>query len=258
MVEVSVSAYQQSHEMRGLRNTMNNNLQRTLNKLIQSGSRSNPAMNTLLNDYTTHHLVLVVVGGFFVLIFLLLGLFFWTQLKRITQTAQHKWTFEKKTYFSLGAVSTVAGLLIALIVAVNATTVLNPLPGFSSLVDSLGTPKPGTSMDKLYQAFNTWLQSGSTHIPSLIQSKIDERLAWQRPKAIVSGVLLVVFAALSTYLWRTLLKKSRVSESKWGLKERALLVSGAATITFSLLLIVIVVANMQGAFAPLTLTLAFG
>ncbi|MBA2391580.1 MAG: hypothetical protein H0V70_02400 [Ktedonobacteraceae bacterium] len=236
----------------------NNNLQRTLSKLIQSGSRSNPAMNTLINDYTTYHIVLVVVGGFFVLIFLLLSLFFWTQLKRTPQAAKHKWTFEKKTYFSLGAVSIVVGLLIALIVAVNATTVLNPLPGFSSLVDSLGTPKAGTQMDKLYQACNTWLQSGSTHIPSLIQSKIDERLAWQRPKAIISGMLLVVFGALGTCLWRTLLKKSQVRESTWGLKERALLVFGAATITFSLLLVVIFVANMQGAFAPLTLTLAFG
>jgi hypothetical protein len=141
---------------------------------------------------------------------------------------------------------------------VNATTVLNPLPGFSSLVDSLGTPKVGTQMDKLYQAFNIWLQSGSTHIPSLIQSKIDERLAWQRPKAIISGVLLVVSRALSTGLWRTLLKKSQGRESTWGLKERALLVFGAATITFSLLLVVIVVANMQGAFAPLTVMLAFG
>ncbi|HEU5383022.1 MAG TPA: hypothetical protein VFV38_47050 [Ktedonobacteraceae bacterium] len=236
----------------------NNNLQRTLSKLLQSGSRSNPAMNTLINDYIMYHLVLVIVGGFFVLIFLLLSLFFWTQLRRTPQTAKHTWTFEKKTYFSLGAVSIVVGLLIALIVAANATTVLNPLPGFSSLVDSLGTPKAGTQMEKLYQAFNTWLQSGSTHIPSFIQSKIDERLAWQRPKAMVSGVLLVVFGALSTGLWRTLLKKSQGRESTWGLKERALLVSGAVTITLSLLLVVLVVANMQAAFAPLTLTLAFG
>jgi len=71
-------------------------------------------------------------------------------------------------------------------------------------------------------------------------------------------VLLVVFGVLSTGLWRTLLKKSQVRESTWGLKERALLIFGAATITFSLLLVVIFVANIQGAFAPITLTLAFG
>jgi len=236
----------------------NNNLQHTLSKLIQSGSRSNPAINTLINDYIMYHMVLVVVGGFFVLMFLLLSLFLWGQLKRTSRAAKHKWTFEKKTYFFLGAVSIVFGLLLALIVAVNATTVLNPMPGFSSLVDSLGTPKAGTQMDKLYQAFNTWLQSGSTHIPSFIQNEIDARLAWQRPKAIVSGVLLIVFGALSTYLWRTLLKKSQVRESMWGLKERVFLVFGVTTFTFSLLLVVIVLANMQGAIAPLALTMAFG
>lgn len=235
-----------------------NNLQKVLSKLLQSGSQSNPAMNTLLNDYTMYHMVLVVVGGFFALLFLLLSLFLWKQWKRTPQATKHTWTFAKKTYFALGAVSIGVGLLLALIVVVNATTVLNPLPGFSSLVDSLGTPKPNTQMDKLYQAFNTWLQSGSTHIPSFIQSKVDERLAWQRPKAIVSGLLLVVFGALSTGLWRALLKKSQARESTWGLKERALLVFGAVTTTFSLLLVVIVVANMQGAIAPLTLTLAFG
>ena len=75
---------------------------------------------------------------------------------------------------------------------------------------------------------------------------------------LVCGVLLVVCIVLSTRIWSTLLKKSRVRESTWGLKERALLVSGAATITLSLLLMVTVVANLQGAFAPITLTLLCG
>jgi uncharacterized protein YacL len=236
----------------------NNNLQSTLSKLIQSGSRSNPAMNTLINDYTKYHVVLVVVGGFLVLIFILLSLFFWTQFKRTPQAAKHKWTFEKKTYFSLGALSIVVGLLLALIVAANASNVLNPQHGFSLLIDSLGTPKAGTQMDKLYQAGNTWIQSGSTNIPPLIQRKIQERIAFHTTKAIVCGVLLVISVVLSIWIWRTLIKKSRVRESKWGLEERALLVFGAVTIAFSLLLMVIVVANMQGAFAPITLTLFNG
>lgn len=236
----------------------NDNLQNTLNKLLQSGSQSNSAMNTLISDYTKYHVVLVVMGGFLVLIFILLSLFFWAQFRRIPKTDKHKWTFEKKVYASFGALSIVVGLLIALIVAVNATNVLNPLHGFSLLVDSLGAPKTGTQMDKLYLAFNTWVQSGSANIPSLIQSKIHERLAFHTTKAIVCGVLLVVFVAFSARIWSTLIKKSRVRESKWRLKERTLLISGIATITLSLLLMVIVVANMQGAFAPITLTLLYG
>jgi hypothetical protein len=236
----------------------NDNLQSTLSKLIQSGSWSNPAMNTLINDYTTYHVVLVVAGGFVVLMFLLLSIFFWTQWKRAPRSDKRTWTFEKKTYCSFGAGSIVVGLVIALIVAVNATNVLDPRNGFSLLVDSLGTPQAGTPMDHLYQAFNTWLQSGSTTIPSLVQRKIQERMAFHTTKVIVSGVLLVVFAALSILIWSTLLKKSRVRESQWGLKERALLVCGAVAIIFSLVLMVIVVANLQGAFAPITLTLLYG
>lgn len=233
-------------------------LQSTLSKLIQSGSRSHPAMNILLNDYTRYHVVLVVEGAFLVLVFLLLSLFFWTQFKRIPQTAKHKWTFEKKTYFSLGALSTVVGLLMALIVAANASNVLNPQHGFSLLIDSLGTPKAGTQTDKRYQAFNAWIQSGCANIPSLIQREIQERMAFHSTRVIVCGVLLIVFVALSTRIWSTLIKKSQVRESKWGLKERALLISGAATIILSLLLMVMVVANMQGAIAPITLTMVYG
>ena|SRR5579871_5469746 len=161
-------------------------------------------------------------------------------------------------YCSFGAVSIVVGLVFAWFVAVDATNVLDPRDGFSFLVDSLGTPQPGTPMDHLYQAFNTWIQSGSTTIPSLVQEKIQERMAFHTTKAIVSGVLLVVFVVLGTLIWRTLLKKSRIREATWRLTESALLVCGAVAITFSLLLLVIVVANLQGAFAPITLTLLDG
>jgi hypothetical protein len=237
---------------------VNDNLQATLNKVIQSGSRSNPVINILINDYTKYHVVLVVAGGLLVVMLVLLGIFFWTQWKRVPKIDTRKWTFEKKTYFAFGALSTVVGLLIAFIVAVNATNVLDPQHGFSLLVDALGTPKAGTQTDKRYQAFNTWVQSGSTNIPSIVQTKIHERTAFHTTKAMVCGILLVVFVVLSTRIWSTLVKRSRVREAKWRLKESALLVSGVATVTLSLLLMVMVVANMQGAFAPITLTLLYG
>jgi cytochrome bd-type quinol oxidase subunit 2 len=226
--------------------------------MIQSGSGSNPAMNTLINDYAKYHVVLVVTGGFLVVIFVLLSIFFWTQWRSVPKPDKRKWTFETMTYFSFGALSTVVGLLIALVVAANATNVLDPQQGFSLLVDSLGVPKAGTQMDKLYQVFNTWIQSGSTNIPPVIQRKVDERIAFHTTKAIVCGILLVVFVVLSMGIWSALIKRSRVREAKWRLRERALLVSGVATVTFSLLSMVIVVANMQGAFAPITLTLLYG
>ncbi len=237
---------------------MNDNLQTELKNLIESGSSSNPAVNTLINDYTQYHAVLVVAGGLLVLIFVLLSIYFWTQWKRIPNTAERKWTFEKKTYFAFGALSVIVGLLFALIVAMNASNVFDPWHGFSLLVDELGIPEVGTQMDTRYQEFNSWVQSGSVNVPSIIQSNINERIEFHTTRALVAGVLLGVFVALSMSIWRTLIKRSRVLEAKWRLKESALLVGGFATVSLSLLMIVIVFANSQGAFAPITLTMLYG
>jgi uncharacterized membrane protein YsdA (DUF1294 family) len=237
---------------------LNDNLQATLTHMIQSGSWSNPALNTIFNDYIKYHVVAVVTDSFFVVIFLLLSIFFWTHWRKTPRTDKRKWTFEKKTYFSFGIVSGVVGLLIAFVIAANVSVLIDPRTGFSLLVDELGTPGAGTPKGNLYQAFNTWLKSGSTAMPSLVQSKIDEHIASHTIIAIVSSILLVVCVALSTLIWSTLIKRSRVREAKWRLQERALLVSGVATVAFSLLLLVVFEKYLQGALYPITWTLAFG
>ncbi|MBI1280339.1 MAG: hypothetical protein GC179_19610 [Anaerolineaceae bacterium] len=237
---------------------MNDNLQATLNNLINSGSGSNPAMNTLINDYTTYHVVFVVAGGLLVIIFVLLSLYFWTHWKRVPKTDKRKWTFEKKLYFAFGALSILVGLMIALITAANATNVVDPRHGFSLLPDSISTPIANTQKDQLYHAFNTWLQSGSDSIPSIIQNKIHERVAFHTTKALVCAVLLVLFVGFGTSIWNRLIKQSNLHEAKWRLRENALVFSGIAMVTLSLLMMVIVVANTQAAFGPLTLTLLYG
>lgn len=153
-------------------------LQTTLNNLLQSGTQSNPALNSLLSDYIKYHVVLLIVGGLFTLILVTLSILFWARYKRAPKTDTSKWTFEKKTYFSFGLLTTIVGLFMALIVAANTSNVLNPRQGFSGAVGMLGTSQTGTHKAELYQSFNTWLQSGSTHAPALIQSKINDRLAW--------------------------------------------------------------------------------
>ncbi|MBA3825445.1 MAG: hypothetical protein H0X24_16295 [Ktedonobacterales bacterium] len=237
---------------------LNDNLQATLTKLIQSGSWSNPALHTIFTDYVKYHVVAVIADSFFVAIVILLNMFFWTHWKKTPQTDTRKWTFEKRTYFAFRIMSGVVGLLITFVVVVNVITLIHPRPGFSLLVDELGTPKAGTPMAQLYQSFNTWLQSGSTTMPSLVQSKLDERIAFNTIIVIVSSIVLVVCVALSTLIWRTLLKRSRVREAKWRLQERALLVSGVATVAFSLLMLGVFEKYLQGALYPITWTLAFG
>ncbi len=236
----------------------NDSLQTTLNNLLQSGTQSNPALNSLLSDYIKYHVVFLIVGGLFTLILLTLSILFWTRYKKTPKTAISKWIFEKKTYFSFSLLTTIVGLFMALIVVANTSTVLNPQQGFSGVVGMLGISQTDEQKVQLHQSFNIWLQSGSTHIPALIQSKINDRLAWQLPKAIICSALLIIFIVVSVYIWGTLIRQSKVREMKRTLKEKMLLFSGVVSVAVCLLLMLMVIGNMQGAFAPLSLTLLYG
>lgn len=237
---------------------MNDTLQAILRDLIQAGSQSNPAMNALINDYAQYHVVFVVAGALLAVIFGLLTLYFGVKWKRAPRTERRKWTFEKKTYFSFAGLSIGMGLMIALIVAANASNVLDPERGFSQVVDSIITPEVGTPPYTLYQSFNTWLQSDSTAVPPVIQAKLDERTVFHTLKALVCSILLVGFLVLNSNIWRGLISHFRIQGAGWRLKEVRLLLCGVSTVAVSLLLMIIVVANTQAAFASKTLTLIYG
>jgi predicted transporter len=232
------------------------NLQNTLYSLMQSGSRSNAVYNTLLHDYIKYHAVLVIEGGIFALLLIVLGVYFWRRFKRTRRAETYNWTFEKKAYFCFGLVSTIVALFMFLIVAVNLSTVLNPQEGFAQVIQDLGAPQAGTQKAAHYQAVNTWVQSGSAHMPPGLQNEVRDRLSWQRPKAIVCSILLVVFAIFTTRLWRKLIN-SRASESRWRLKEKAFIIMGVIAVPVTLLLMIMALANTQASFAPVTLTILF-
>lgn len=233
-------------------------LQTTLNNLLQSGTQSNPALNSLISDYIRYHVVFLIVGGLFTIILLTVSILFWSRYKSAPKTDTSKWTFEKKTYFSFCLITTIVGLFMALIVAANISNVLNPQQGFSGVVSMLGTSQTDEHKVQLHQSFNTWLQSDSTHVPALIQSKINDRLAWQLPKAIICSVLLIIFIVVSAYIWGTLIRQSNVREMKRKLKEKLLLFSGVVSVAVCFLLMLMVIGNMQGVFAPISLTLLYG
>lgn len=237
---------------------MNNSLQTTLKALIQSGEKSNPALSRLISANTEYHFVLVVVGGLFVVALALLSVFFWKSFKKALKTNSLKWTFEKKTYFGFSLISILISSFVALVVLANVNNVLNPQKEFLGAINMLGAPKAGSASDKRQQAFNMWLRSGSNQIPSLIQSKIDDRLAWQRPKAVICGVLLIAFLTLGTRIWHTLVQKSRMLGAKWKRQEVALLTAGVVTVFACLPLMLMVMGNTQASLAPLSMTLFFG
>jgi len=212
----------------------------------------------LLSDYTKFHLVLVALGGAFVLCFLLLSAFSRRWYTRSPRVNGHRWTFERTTGLFLLATSAVLALMMAVVVAANLSNVLNPRHGFSGSVDMIVVARSGTPTSTLHQAFTTWLQSGDAQMPSLVRRRIDDRLAWQRPKAVICGVLLILFVALGAHIWRTLVGKSREPRATWGLRDRALLGAGVGSGLACLVLMLMVLGNTQASIAPLAMTLVFG
>jgi hypothetical protein len=232
-------------------------LQATLSSLTQSGSRANPAYATLVHDYATYHAVLVVEGGMFALLLIGLSVHCWRRFKRLHTAERRTWTFERKTYVSFGLVGTGSALLMLLIVAANLSNVVDPHAGFAQSLPDLGLPQAGTHKAELHQAVNAWAQVGSTDMPALLHNGVHDRLGWQRPKAIVSSILLVVLAGFTASVWQNLIRHSRARGARWSLKEKARITIGVIAVPVTMVLMIMALANTQASFAPITLTLLF-
>lgn len=234
-----------------------NNLQDTLYRLLQSDSRANLAYATLVHDYNTYHAVLFIEAGMFALMLVVLSLYFWRRVAHMHRAATHHGSFEQKTYIGFGLLSAGAALFLLLLVAANLSVVVTPHEGFAQVIPELGVPQAGTRKAALYQEVNTWVQSGRADLPPLLQGAIDHRLAWQRPKAIVCSILLVVFALFTARVWQRLLQHVRTGAFMWSLREQALLAIGVLAVPLTLLLMLMALANTQASLAPITLTLLF-
>jgi hypothetical protein len=193
----------------------------TLERLLQPHAESNPAFDALLHDYAAYHAVLVVLGGLVTSGLVLLTVRAWRRSR------------------ALAVASAALGLLMALIVFANAGNALNPRHGLEGAIPLLRATQPGTEQARVQQAANAWLRSGSAGKPRLLQERIDARLSWQRPKAIITSVLFVAFAGLC-----------------FRLRRRRIL--STVTMLCALVLLVMAVANTQASFAPVFLTVLYG
>ena len=200
---------------------------------------TSPAYDQLLTADRNFHVVFLIVGGLFTLLLLLFSVFSWVRFKRARRR-----TFERRSYFSFGAVSLALGLIMAAVFWGNVTSVVNPRQTLS-----------GTTFSRAGQ---TWLQSGRAQISPLLQHAIDERLAWQRPKAVICGILLVAFVTLTVFIWQTLLRRSGAGRPFRKLSRRLMLGAGVLSAVSCLLLMLMVIGNTEGAFVPLFLTVQYG
>lgn len=95
-------------------------------------------------------------------------------------------------------------------------------------------------------------------MPKLIAASVDERLAWQRPKAVICSALLLAAVMLSARVWRAVIRQSRARREGWMRRDVGLLAAGLTAGPVCLLLMAMVIGNTQASFAPLSLTLVNG
>jgi hypothetical protein len=215
----------------------------------EAGWRSNHAMKTLVDHYTRAHKFVVVAGGALVLGLAALSVSMWRRFTSVPKIRTRSSSFEKRAYLTAALLSTTAGLLMALIVAANATNALDPLPGFM-----LASWHPTPNSAAVDTAVIDWVRSGSGPIPWVVEDKISDRVSWQGPKAIICGALFVLFAALTMARWKALIRRLQAADANSRWRNRGHLAVGLTAGSFTLLLAVMFIANTQGAMAPIAIT----
>jgi hypothetical protein len=234
---------------------MNEPLKNALQEHIQSGWRSNLAMRQIVDDYARFHAVLAITGGMFLLLLAWLAIRLFVRSDRLGAVRRFPWTFEKAVYFGFGSVLSVTALLLAVVVVANTGTAANPLPGFSG---SLGSIADSNRNRELHKAFENWIASSASTPPALIQQHIHQRRLFHSIRAIGGFVLFLTFAIASLSLWGALIRMRNAGDHRWTFKEVGWLGMGIALVPVVLFLMVVVIANTQGAVVPLANTLQFG
>jgi hypothetical protein len=204
-------------------------------------SQTNPALETILADYRLYHAVLVIVAAIFVIALTVLVVVCVRSLRAARRSPGGATRRQAWTYGLFIGSALLLGLFLLLVMAANVSTVINPESGFAG-VDQSG------------KAITAWLASGSPSVPAGVQAAVDDRLAWQRPKAIAVSILLVLVVVGSIAIWRRWIARSSPSRGANAL----LLASGVVTAGMAVLLMLMVMGNVQASMAPIAITLAFG
>lgn len=224
--------------------------QLALNEIINSGVPPNPAMSRIIFDYSNYHAIMVLMSGFQFLMFSFLSFKFWTKFKNPSNTG---WTFEKISYFYFLFISIIMAAFMLLLVVANTSNTLDPQNGLSLTYEKTSPDKA----DDLHLTFDNWIESSDTSIPSTIKSEIENRVNFHTNKAFKSFALLILFILFSIKTWKNIIKRSKTINASlrfihWNLRDKVSLAIGNVSLALTLLLLIMVIANIQGAFAPLT------
>ncbi len=196
----------------------------TLTAVLESGVDSNPALTALLRDYTAYHVVLVRGGRPVPCGPRLAQRHDVAPLEAQSPDRKRRNGFRAPNLSSFGLLQR-GGRALRWRSSLRRTSAPPSIRGTGSPARSgcSGAPKTGHVGSRLQDAFTTWLTSGADEVPPRVADAIDDRLSWQRPKAIVCSVLLAGRVVLSAATWRSLVRRSRARSGRRPLREWGLL-----------------------------------
>jgi hypothetical protein len=103
-------------------------------------------------------------------------------------------------------------------------------------------------VESLREAFVAYWRSGDRNLSPDLERVVDYWFRFHVAKAMIAAILLVVLVALGALLWQAFLRAGGL-----GLGRRAALASAGVLVTMlTLLSVAVVLANIQGAVAPLS------
>lgn len=229
-------------------------LRQTLQNLLHAEVSGNVAFDHLMLDYSNYHGIFLLLGTPIALIIGLAAFLSWRKV--ILLRGQELRRTERRMNALLGLFSTVTALFLGLVLVGNASNVLNPRHGFTSLVETLPPAQKGSALAQVRHAFDVWLSSGSALLPETVREHVQERLSWQQPKAILCGLILVVLTALTMKFWNQTVKtNTQPHAAATSSRTRIFLVLAIPVLH---LLALMFIANTQAAFAPITITMLYG
>ncbi|MFD7493644.1 hypothetical protein ACFV8T_14715 [Streptomyces sp. NPDC059832] len=138
-------------------------------------------------------------------------------------------------------------MLVALAVVLVPAFVIAPRPLATSMSDG-GFDDRRKLIDSFSESFVGYWSSGDRNFSPDLENVVDYWLHYHVVKAVIAAILLIVFIALGVHLWKAFLRAG-------GLKagSRAALASAGAVVTvLALCSLAAVMANIQGATAPLS------
>lgn len=235
---------------------MDQDLQATLQELLRVDGGSNAALGALIDDYSRYHAVLAGLGSGFTIA--LIGIAAWRRRRLEALRPDGPSTFARRTYLACTSIALLIAAFLGLVSVANVSNVAQPRDGLKGSVALLQSAPKDQTLVAFHAATAAWLRSGGAAVPATVQARVDERLSWQRPKAVVCVVLLALFVLLAHRVWRRLIASSRVAGARWNARRLGLLTVGLFTGGMSVLLMLMVMGNVQASIAPLAATVFLG